>query len=229
MAVGSEGEATDIRNEWRGVFEKLPAEEQPENLRDELKPKWRWLNKRCTAAAPVETDLGGASSALENPPVNPLTYAGRTATEVAREVHGHRQYTRRTNPNPATPPVYLGDSLFVQLPSKPLFFARITGNAYIDEACNERITVQVGEYTHDPQPRVPGYFGMFTKTANLNHDPADKRTGGKFVRHANITRDEIVLYAVTTWVDRGALAQNAADEVEVVDCIRVAASSLPGT
>ena len=58
-----------------------------------------------------------------------------------------------------------------------------------------------------------GFVGTFTKRDNLNFNKHDKRTGGKFIRHTNMTRAEIVLYNVRTWVDRELLAQRAADKL----------------
>ena len=228
MVVKSEAEGSEIREEWRTVFQNLPAQDNPNNLAEQLKPKWKELPRVTRAAeeAAAERGMGGASSALENPPVNPVHGPGRTETEVQRETHGYRQYVRRLNINGATPAVFQKDYVFVQLASCPVFLARVVGNAYIDESTNERISIKVGEYDHKPQPRVQGFFGTFTKKPNAAYNANDKRTGGKFVRHANITRDEIVLYDVKTYVDRELMAQNAADEAEPEDCVRVAPSSL---
>ena len=58
-----------------------------------------------------------------------------------------------------------------------------------------------------------GFVGTFTKRDNLNFNKHDKRTGGKYIRHTNMTRGEIVLYNVRTWVDRKLLAERAADKL----------------
>lgn len=73
---------------------------------------------------------------------------------------------------------------------------------------------------------MPGFFGTFTKKLNAAYDPHDKRKGGKFIRHSHISRNEVVLCNVSTWVDRQLLAERAADELEPHDCLRVKPHSL---
>ena len=227
MAFKNEDEGSQVRAEWAETFARLPARDDPNNLQAELKPKWGELPKQSARRAAAIAGMGGATTALENPPINPVTGPGRTGTEVQRETAGYREYIRRTNMLiGAQTPVFLGDYLFVQLPSKPVFLARVTGTCFIDEASADRISITIGEYSHEAQGRVAGFFGTFSKTPNMLHDPLDKRTGGKFIRHASITRAEIVVYDVYTWVDRERRAQIAADHTEPQDCIRVAPRSL---
>lgn len=118
----------------------------------------------------------GVTSALENPPINPITGPGRTATEVQRETAGYRAYVRETHGDCANPPIFQGDYLFVQLPSKPIFLARVVNHCIIDDALASDISIAIGEYSHEPQSRVPGFFGTFSKKPNESYDPKDKRT-----------------------------------------------------
>lgn len=104
----------------------------------------------------------GVTSALENPPINPVTGPGRTATEVQRETEGYRAYVRQRHGERANPPVFQGDYIFVQLPSKPIFLARVVGHCIIDDALANDISITIGEYSHEPQQRVPGFFGWFS-------------------------------------------------------------------
>lgn len=79
---------------------------------------------------------------------------------------------------------------------------------------------------HIPQAGVPGLLGTFTKKTNVAYNPHDTRSGPKFVRHTQITRSEVVMYDVRTWVDRELLAVRAAAELPPEDCLRVKPSSL---
>lgn len=113
----------------------------------------------------------------------------------------------------------------MQLPGADDFLARMVNDCCIDDALARGLSFTIGEYIHEAQ-RVPGFFGIFTKKPNATHNPLDKRTGGKFMRHANITRAEILVSNVQTWVDRTLLAERAADDAEPHDCLRVAPRSL---
>ena len=180
MRISSMGEGEKITSEWRETFARLPANNDPNNLDPELKPKWAELpNCKETPAARKTTILDGIGTALENPPINPVTGPGRTATEVNRETLAYRAYIRRTAGDDVPPPVFQSDYLFIQLKSKPMFLARVANNCVIDDALAEDIMFTIGEYTHEPQSGVVGFFGLFTKAPNYYHDPTDKRTGGK--------------------------------------------------
>jgi hypothetical protein len=96
----------------------------------------------------------------------------------------------------------------------------------MDEALSRDIEFTVGSYTHTPQRGHPGFFGTFTKTANESHDPNDRRMGGKFLRHANVTRANVFVIGVQTWVDRSMVAENARVKGPPNDYIRIKPSSL---
>ena len=227
MVVSGADEAAKIRDEWKSVFERLPKDEDPNNLASELKPKWGTLPTfQVESTDPDRSILDTVTCRLENPPVNPVTGPGRSGTEVQREVHAYRQYLRRVNHKADVQPIFQSDYLFVQLPGTDVFLARVVHDCCIDDALSPSLTFTIGEYIHEPQNRVPGFFGTFTKKPNAAHNPLDKRTGGKFVRHANITRDLILVIGVQVWVDRKLLAERAADEAEPQDCLRVAPESL---
>lgn len=223
MVVKDAAAMSDIKEEWNKTLDRLPASDDPNNLAPELKPVWRELPS-CTAVPTARRGsdiLDGVSTLLENPPINPVTSAGRTQTEVRRETLAYRTYLRRINKEALIPPIFLSDYVFVKLGSKPVFLARVVNNCSIDDALLADISVTIGEYQ-----AVDGFFGYFTKAPNTTYNPLDRRTGGKFVRHANVTRQDILVFNVQTWVDRQLLAERAADDAEPADCIRVAAASL---
>jgi hypothetical protein len=194
MVVRDQEHANSIRGDWQETFEKLPPNDDPNLLPPELKPKWRELRTQAARAPPAASDtsvLDGVSSMLENPPINPLTGADRTPAEREREKEAYKVCVRRMTPRGRNFAVFQGDYLFVKLPSKPLFLARVVHDCCIDDAIAPEITFTIGAYEHIPQERVEGLLGTFTKKPNEAYNPHDKTLGGKFVRHANITRDEV--------------------------------------
>ena len=231
MTVSDEQSATKIREEWGNVFSALPADEDPNQLADERKPKWEDLPVRAGRNRTSQASSSEISSALENPPVNPVTGMGRTGTEVQREVTGYQGYVARQAsefPDKYLNPVFQGHYLLVQLPGAgTVCLARVVHDAVIDSACAADISVTIGEYEHTPQRGYRGLFGTFTKLENLSHDPSDRRaTGGKFVRHRSITRTEIIVYDVQTWVDKKLVSDNALEERAPNDFLRIKPSSL---
>lgn len=199
---------------------------------EDQRPKWKELPKRfnlanCNVIGSTLQRAYGGSSALENPPINPVTGFGRTSAEVHREMRAYRAALRRKHAADEYAPVFQGDYLFVQLPSKPVCLARVVHDCCIDDALSPTITFKVSEYTHTPQAGVTGFFGTFTKKVNEYHNPQDpKRTGPKFVRIQHISRHEIVVYDVQTWLDKELIRQMALDESPPEDCVRVMPSSL---
>lgn len=232
MVVSDQKESQRIREDWRSVFDRLPPDSDQEQLAQELKPKWRQLPKRFNVTpadggvSQQQNRILGGSSCMENPPINPITGFGRTSTEVQRETRAYRAAIRRQHLAVEFPAVFQGDYLFIQLPSKPIFLARVVHDCCIDDAISPSITFTIGEYVHTPQEGVPGFFGTFTKKENSAYDPNDRRMGGKFVRLQNITRHEVVLYDVATWTDREMIRDRAAQELPPEDCVRVKPSSL---
>lgn len=229
MTVKDQHEAAEIRDEWARVFKSLPLNDDTDALDPHLKPKWGELPKCASRAAIINDDsiLGGASSQLENPPINPVTGFGRTTEEVQRETEAYRVVTRVANRESEYPAVFQADYLFVQLPGKPLILARVVHGCSLEEATSPELTFSVGEYGHTPDSRHPSsMLGLFTKAENPSYNQHDKRTGRKFIRHINISRAEVVTYDVRTFVDRLVLAQDAADKKKHRDCVRIAPSSL---
>ena len=193
MVVKDQEEASSIRRDWDETFGRLPDNDDPNLLPPELKPRWRELHTQAARAPPPASDksvLDGVSSMLENPPINPLTGADRTPAEREREKEAYKACVRRMTPRGRNFPIFQGDYLFVQLPSRPVFLARVVHDCCIDDAVAPELSFTISEYEHVPQDRVVGFCGTFSKKPNDAYDPHDKTLGGKFVRHANITRDE---------------------------------------
>lgn len=137
----------------------------------------------------ISARIAGVSSQLENPPVNPLTGCGRNAQEVIRrEVAAYQSYQRRLHPASEFSPIFQGDYLFVLLAGKPLMQARVLHDCCIDDAVSPNLTFAIGEYQHEAQSDIGGFFGTFTKKSISAYDPRDKRKGGKLVRHLQMSR-----------------------------------------
>lgn len=154
MVVSDQWQAQAIRTEWRTTFDKLPADDDVRNIDPKLKPKWAELPKRvladrATGAARTEgsyVHLHGISSALENPPVNPITGCGRSSTEVQRELQAYRAWQHRiAPPDCELPAVFMSDYLFVQLPFKPLMLMRVVHDCNIDEATSPHLSFTAGQ------------------------------------------------------------------------------------
>ena len=111
MAVDSPAEMAEIRSEWDTRFSQLPADEDGTDVQPSQRLVWRALPVLSYsvgedgATPQVARILGrtalrhldataGVTSGLENPPVNPLTGAGRTAADVARDLAAYKAYVR---------------------------------------------------------------------------------------------------------------------------------------
>lgn len=166
---------TKIRTEWENMFESLPPNGDTTQLPDEQKLKWTALPKRRSAATQQGSgvDLVGGSSgscrssALENPPINPITGPGRSFADVNRELSSHRDFMRRQSVrsavNGAQPcdfPVFQSDFLLIRRQSE-LVLHRVAHGLMIDDATHLELSFTTIEYEHTPQPGVPGLFGTF--------------------------------------------------------------------
>ena len=192
----NETAAAKIRAEWEARFAALPPNGDTTQLPEEAKLKWAELPKRMAATPGPREDFGTTyvSNALENPPVNPLTYHGRTAGDVAREVNSYQQFVR--NNYEGEIPVFQADFLLVQPKGKELQLHRVVHDLAIEEATVKNISCTTAVYEEIPQQGCPRLFGTFVPKLNVHHDPSNKKSGGKFVRVPQLQRDDIVLYNV---------------------------------
>ena len=214
------GEAVRMREEWDARFASLPPGGDTNSLPEHMKPLWVDL-PRCTAESNAASTAAAAASegvtgGLENPTVNPITGPGRSSADVQRELMRHKQGIRSSCPDA----LFQGDYLFAQLPGKSLELYRVVHNLLIDDATCRDISVCLGAYTHTHQPGVNGFWGTFAQQANPLYDPKDPRKGTKFVRQSGVTRDEIKLYGVETFISKEKV------DGELIPFLRVKASSL---
>lgn len=151
MVVGGQSEMGSIRDEWEDVFAQLPSDGDVNSIGANKKPKWIELPKRRpqvqSANLPFgSTVLAGMTSRLENPPINPVVGRGRTQAEVDREVAAYRAWQRRENAESAFPCVFLGDYLFIRLPSKPLMLVRVVNDCCIGDASAPTLSFTAGSH-----------------------------------------------------------------------------------
>jgi len=78
----------------------------------------------------------------------------------------------------------------------------VCGHALLSTATDEQLSFSTVEYTHTQQQGVAGLRGTFAKKENQTYNPQDKKTGTKFIRHAGISRDHVVVYNVQVFVDQ---------------------------
>jgi len=137
--------------------------------------------------------LDGVRPALENPPINPLTGPGRTTADVARDATAWRAYVRKQSHE--LEPVFQGDYLFVLPPNQTLQLHRVASGAFIEDALSPHIHFQTSEYQQTPT-QLGGFWGEFSMKPNSDYNPMNKKTGGMYVRHNEISRAQIKLYNV---------------------------------
>lgn len=131
---------------------------------------------------------------IENPPVNPITGAHRTATDVRAELREHHAQIRRSSTG--TQPIFLSDYLFFTVPGKGVRLGRVTAAPH-GGALRAGDVVDIVEYEHIPQDGVSGLFGTFTPLANQSFDPKLKGST-KLIKHRDVKREHIVIYNVIT-------------------------------
>lgn len=128
---------------------------------------------------------------IENPPVNPITGAARTASAVQADIRLHHRDMRRNN---AIPPVFLSDYVFFTVRGKGIKLGRVAGAPY-GGALLEHHKFDVTEYEHTPQEGVVGFFGTFQPLRNPHYNPQVKGSLA-YVRHRDVNRAEIVVFNV---------------------------------
>ncbi|KAL3920092.1 MAG: hypothetical protein SGPRY_005382, partial [Prymnesium sp.] len=103
-------------------------------------------------------------------------------------------------------PIFQADFLLVQLPGAPLALHTVCNATFLQSACDEEMSLTTVAYEHTPQLGVAGLWGTFKKIENAKYDAKDAKSGSKFVRHHNVTREHVVLPAVKVWLDKSAKA-----------------------
>ena len=194
-----------FEQEWTDDYFSLPFDMQPSQLPPEKQmtvPDLPLLSDAAAANDSSSALIRNPSARLENPDVNP-THGGaaghRTATDVRNDTAAYRQGCRLQAT--ALPPVFQSDFLLVQLPGVPLALHSVCGHALLSTATYEHLRFSTVEYTHTQQEGFAGLWGTFAKTENQTYNPQDKKSGTKFIRHAGIGRDHVVVYNVQVFVD----------------------------
>lgn len=204
MAIESR-ELKQVKDEWEARFAALPSDTDVSQIDESLRLRWRALPKCSSLIHGTRPEnaaharqrggpLDGVSPALENPPINPLTGPGRTAADVARDANAWRAHVRQQSHE--LKPVFQGDYLFVLPPNQTLQLHRVASGAFIEDALSPDIHFQTSEYQQTPHTQLGGFWGEFSMKSNPDHNPANKKMGGMFVRHNEITRGEIKVYDV---------------------------------
>eukprot|EP00965_Chrysotila_dentata_P054416 1805161-Pleurochrysis_carterae.AAC.1 len=173
MVLSSPAELAKIKTEWEAVFDTLPPEAGDTNaLPAGKKLVWSKLPRvrygRPASAFSSARSVGGVSSALENPVINPITGLGRASADAR---------VRRDAENTPYPAVFQADYLFVQLTNGELELHRVAHGLIIENATAPCLSFSTSEYRHFPQPGVPGFWGNFSLAPNPAYDERDPRKG----------------------------------------------------
>lgn len=128
---------------------------------------------------------------IENPPVNPITGAHRSAKDVQVELRQHYAEVRRSS---TIPPIFLADYLFFSVRGKGITLGRVTHTPH-GGALRRADVVDITEYEHTPQPGFHGFFGTFKPLANPDYDPK-LRGSTKTMRHRDVRREDVIIFNV---------------------------------
>ena len=184
-------ELAKVKADWDARFATLPVDCDTNQLPADMKLQWLDL-PTCQSATlvPVSGMTLGTSGALENPAVNPVTGPGRTSADVQRELRTHQAMQRRSDGTA----IFQADFLFIRLASGELQLHRVAHGLCVYAATAPFISFTTVEYVHHAQPGLSGFWGYFTLKENDKYDARNRKTGTKFVRHENLTRENVVLY-----------------------------------
>ena len=195
----SVADAALIRSDWDERFRTLPPDGDVEQLSPDMKLKWLDL-PRCTQLRGGDGlgEVCGGAHDLENPEINPVTGLGRTAGDVQREVSAFREKERLLSERA----VFQADFLFVQLPNSSVQLHRVAHGLCLWDSTSDDIAFTSVEYKHLPQEGFTGFWGHFTPRPNERWKPGDSKSGGKFIRHAQVARRDILVYNVSVFERR---------------------------
>ena len=185
-----EAEQTRVRNEWEARFENLPPDGDTNQLASSMKPKWHALPR----FRPVRgfTGAGGDfTDEMENPVVDPVTGPGHTTADVNRKVEAYKMRVR--GENNTHPPIFQGDYLFAKPRGGSLGLHRVAHGACLYHSTAADISFTTAAYHHRAQEGYDGFWGTFELKENANYNPNDRKSGGKYERHYEMTRSEVIL------------------------------------
>eukprot|EP00965_Chrysotila_dentata_P246062 6206933-Pleurochrysis_carterae.AAC.2 len=188
------------KDEWNRRLWRIPTNMQAKDLLEEQKLVWPTFPQRHESAASTSTTRSAqnVSERLENPPVNPITGPGRTSAMVRTDAMAYQKLVHAAAKNSGGPEgIFQGNYLLVQLPADTgLTLHRVAHGIFYQDATEQDATFTTLEYTHTPAPTQPDLWGTFTPRLNTNYNPANVRSGTKFVRHSSLSRSEVVMYNV---------------------------------
>lgn len=199
-----ESERERTRREWITKYFSLPrnmaVSEVQEGFDDLV---WRPLPKHIPQTFTQEwRPIPHPSARLENPPVDPTYGFGRSTYVRDREVEEFRAAMRHeSEANNTITPVFQADYLLVQFQGSPITLHSVSNGVILHRATDADLSFTTVEYEHTPQEGVHGLWGTFRKKLNPEHDPRNPKSGAKFVRHLDVTRDHVVVFNAAVWLD----------------------------
>ena len=220
-------EAYRLEQEWEARFQTVPPDGDMEQLSPSQKLQWRELpryvpTRGCNKST---ADAYVASDHMENPPVNPVTGLGRSNADVQRELVAYQQRIR-SSATPGQPPLFQADFLFVRPTGASLALHRVVHGACLYTATDPDLEISTTAYAHHPQSDFPGFWGHFVPQKNPEHEPGNKSSGTRFVRHHQVKRTQIVLYDVQVFQTRDPSGDGKLLRVST-DSLRALAAATP--
>ena len=138
----------------------------------------------------------------DNPPINPIDHAGTSTSKSYKERLAAWQAATRVRSAAAgsSPPVHLSDYLIIKDSTSPAL-VRITGGTL--GVGGGAVKVSGTAYLDTPNQSVPNLWGWgtFAPKRNDAYDPNDRSKGTYHVLRHDITRSDILVYSVMTFLD----------------------------
>ena len=138
----------------------------------------------------------------DNPPINPIDHAGTSTSKSYKERLAAWQAATRVRSAAAgsSPPVHLSDYLIIKDSTSPAL-VRITGGTL--GVGGGAVKVSGTAYLDTPNQSVPNHWGWgtFAPKRNDAYDPNDRSKGTYHVLRHDITRSDILVYSVMTFLD----------------------------
>ena len=226
------GELARVKQDWQARFDALPPDGDTNQLAESYKPAWLPLPTRAACVlGERRSSLGqlsahvAPSSGLENPLVNPVVGEGRTEADVAYE----REAVKRRMRSLYDSCIFQADYIFVKASQSSVGaeLQRVANGIILDDANASDISLTTQRYEHVPQDGFAGFFGHFRLAPNPAHDPANKKTGLKFLRETNVARADILVYNVQTFTTDAPSDADVKKELRVkLESVRALAAQL---
>lgn len=197
-----------MKEEWHRYFD-MPVDMNGAQVRDDDKLEWKPLPTHVAQGLTQDSSMHipNPSVRLENPPVDPTFGQGRTVATRDRELAEYRAGVRAASKESnQLPPIFQADYLLVQLPGRAIALHTVSNGVMLHSASDPEMLFTTVEFEHTPQPGVQGLWGTFRKKKNPGYKADDAKSGAKFVRHLNVSRQHVVVCNVQVWSDTAAKA-----------------------